>query len=147
MIEGVKGRRGGRACVEGEGKTILEDVSVATAGVVTGASTGGLVVTTVAPLVSSTTTIDVRAGLTRIPLAEAMNSEPCNRGDCITGVGVTWTSGGEGISTTTGVLSTACDENISICGSVLTGCNKLSVSLTEEGKELLGSEDGKVSVD
>ena len=73
--------------------------------------------------IPSSTTLDVRVGLTNLPLVEAtaMDSDPCNRGDCITDVGVTWTIGGEGISTTTGVLNTACEENISICSSVLTG--------------------------
>ena len=73
--------------------------------------------------IPSSTTLDVRVGLTNLPLVEAtaMDSDPCNRGDCITDVGVTWTIGGEGISTTTGVLNTACEENISIRGSVLTG--------------------------
>ena len=73
--------------------------------------------------IPSSTTLDVRVGLTNLPLVEAtaMDSDPCNRGDCITDVGVTWTNGEEGISTTTGVLNTACEENISIRGSVLTG--------------------------
>lgn len=152
MTEGVEGGRGcaegRRSCVVGVAETTLEDVSVVTAGVVTRALNGGLVVTTEAPLVScglklvttdvipelgvacsrddgaisvtvlegvmtpprldvpmpeemeavcsipSSTTLDVRVGLTtpsNLPLVEAtaMDSDPCNRGDCITDVGVT----------------------------------------------------------
>jgi len=232
VTEGVEGGRGcvegRRTCVAEVAETTLEDVSIVTAGVVTGTLNGGLVVTTKAPLVScglklvttdvipelgvacsrdesvvtagvvtgtlngglvvmteaplvscglklvttdvipelgvacsrddgaisatvlegvmtpprldvptpeemdavtsipSSTTLDVRVGLTtpsNLPLVEAtaMDSDPCNRGDCITDVGVTWTNGGEGMSTTTGVLNTACEENISIRGSTLTG--------------------------
>lgn len=184
VTEGVEGGRGcvegRRSCVAGAAETTPEDVSVVTAGVVTGALNGGLVVTTEAPLVScglklvttdvipelgvacsrddgvisvtvlegvmtpprldvptpeemdavasipSSTTLDVRVGLTTpstLPLVEAtaMDSDLCNRGDCIKAVGVTWTNGGEGMSTTTGVLNTACEENITIRGSVLTG--------------------------
>lgn len=59
VVEGRVSVEGGRGCVEGRrscvagaAETTPEDVSIVTAGVVTGALNGGLVVTTEAPLVS-----------------------------------------------------------------------------------------------